>query len=74
MKNKEFVYDNALKFLKMLKRGKQIKTRSEIERLDFTMEQLESLIYEEKKINEEVKKREQQIWHLRRKIKRKGIN
>lgn len=59
MKNKEFVYDNALKFLKMLKRGKQIKTRSEIERLDFTMEQLESLIYEEKKINEEVKKREQ---------------
>lgn len=61
MKNKEFVYDNALKFLKMLKRGKQIKTRSEIERLDFTMEQLESLIYEEKKINEEVKKREQQI-------------
>lgn len=61
MKNKEFVYDNALKFLKMLKRGKQIKTKIEIERLNFTMEQLESLIYEEKKINEEVKKREQQI-------------
>lgn len=59
MKNKEFVYDNALKFLKMLKRGKQIKTKIEIERLNFTMEQLESLIYEEKKINEEVKKREQ---------------
>lgn len=57
MKNKEFVYDNALKFLKMLKRGKQIKTKIEIERLNFTMEQLESLIYEEKKINEEVKKR-----------------
>lgn len=61
MKNKEFIYDNALKFLKMLKRGKQIKTKIEIERLNFTMEQLESLIYEEKKINEEVKKREQQI-------------
>lgn len=61
MKNKEFVYDNALKFLRMLKRGKQIKTKIEIERLNFTMEQLESLIYEEKKINEEVKKREQQI-------------
>lgn len=61
MKNKEFVYDNALKFLRMLKRGKQIKTRSEIEKLNFTMEQLESLIYEEKKFNEEVKKREQQI-------------
>ena len=61
MKNKEFVYDNALKFLKMLKRGKQIKTKIEIERLNFTMEQLESLIYEEKKLNEEVKKREQQI-------------
>ena len=61
MKNKEFVYDNALKFLRMLKRGKQIKTRSEIEKLNFTMEQLESLIYEEKKLNEEVKKREQQI-------------
>lgn len=59
MKNKEFVYDNALKFLKMLKRGKQIKTKIEIERLNFTMEQLESLIYEEKKINEEAKKREQ---------------
>ena len=57
MKNKEFVYVNALKFLKMLKRGKQIKTKIEIERLNFTMEQLESLIYEEKKINEEVKKR-----------------
>ena len=61
MKNKEFIYDNALKFLKMLKRGKQIKTKIEIERLNFTMEQLESLIYEEKKLNEEVKKREQQI-------------
>ena len=61
MKNKEFIYDNALKFLRMLKRGKQIKTRSEIEKLNFTMEQLESLIYEEKKLNEEVKKREQQI-------------
>ena len=61
MRNKEFVYDNALKFLKMLKRGKQIKTKIEIERLNFTMEQLESLIYEEKKLNEEVKKREQQI-------------
>lgn len=61
MKNKEFVYDNALKFLRMLKRGKQIKTKIEIERLNFTMEQLESLIYEEKKLNEEVKKREQQI-------------
>lgn len=59
MKNKEFIYDNALKFLKMLKKGKQIKTKIEIERLNFTMEQLESLIYEEKKINEEVKKREQ---------------
>lgn len=57
MKNKEFVYDNALKLLRMLKRGKQIKTKIEIERLNFTMEQLESLIYEEKKINEEVKKR-----------------
>lgn len=56
MKNKEFVYDNALKFLKMLKRGKQIKTRSEIERLDFTMEQLESLIYEERIKNEENRK------------------
>lgn len=61
MKNKEFVYDNALKFLRMLKKGKQIKTKIEIERLNFTMEQLESLIYEEKKLNEEVKKREQQI-------------
>ena len=61
MKNKEFIYDNALKFLKMLKKGKQIKTKIEIERLNFTMEQLESLIYEEKKLNEEVKKREQQI-------------
>lgn len=61
MKNKEFIYDNALKFLKMLKIGKQIKTKIEIERLNFTMEQLESLIYEEKKLNEEVKKREQQI-------------
>ena len=61
MKNKEFIYDNALKFLKMLKRGKQIKTKIEIERLNFTMEQLESLIYEEKKLNEEVKKRKQQI-------------
>lgn len=59
MKNKEFVYDNALKFLRMLKRGKQIKTRSEIERLNFTMEQLESIIYEEKKLNEEVKKRDE---------------
>lgn len=59
MKNKEFIYDNALKLLRMLKRGKQIKTRSEIEKLDFTMEQLESLIYEEKKINEEVKKRDE---------------
>ena len=74
MKNKEFVYDNALKFLRMLKRGKQIKTKIEIERLNFTMEQLESLIYEEKKLNEEVKKREQQIWYLRRKAKRKGTN
>ena len=61
MKNKEFIYDNALKLLRMLKRGKQIKTKIEIERLNFTMEQLESLIYEEKKLNEEVKKREQQI-------------
>ena len=59
MKNKEFIYDNALKLLRMLKRGKQIKTKIEIERLNFTMEQLESLIYEEKKINEEAKKREQ---------------
>lgn len=74
MKNKEFIYDNALKFLRMLKRGKQIKTRSEIEKLNFAMEQLESLIYEEKKFNEEVKKREQQIWYLRRKAKRKGTN
>ena len=59
MKNKEFIYDNALKLLRMLKRGKKIKTKIEIERLNFTMEQLESLIYEEKKINEEAKKREQ---------------
>ena len=56
MKNKEFIYDNALKFLKMLKKGKQIKTKIEIERLNFTMEQLESLIYEERIKNEENRK------------------
>ena len=52
MKNREFIYIYALRFLSMLKKGKQIKNKTEIERLNFTMEQLETFIYEERKASE----------------------
>ena len=46
--NKEVVYEKALKYLAMLKQGKAIKTASLLLDLKQTMENLNSLLYEER--------------------------
>lgn len=43
---KNDVIKKALKFLVMLKNGKQITTRTQLEELKRTMEQLNSMMYE----------------------------
>ena len=48
MIDKEIVYEKALKFLTMLKQGKTIKTAPLLLDLKQTMEQLNSLLYEER--------------------------
>ena len=46
--NKEVVYEKALKYLAMLKQGKAIKTAPLLLDLKQTMENLNSLLYEER--------------------------
>ena len=46
--NKEVVYEKALKYLAMLKHGKAIKTAPLLLDLKQTMENLNSLLYEER--------------------------
>lgn len=46
--NREVIYEKALKYLTMLKQGKTIKTASQLLDLKQTMEQLNSLLYEER--------------------------
>lgn len=46
--NKEVVYEKALKYLAMLKQGKAIKTTPLLLDLKQTMENLNSLLYEER--------------------------
>lgn len=48
MMNKEIVYEKALKYLAMLKQGKAIKTAPLLLDLKQTMENLNSLLYEER--------------------------
>lgn len=48
MINKEIVYEKALKYLAMLKQGKTIKTAPLLLDLKQTMEQINSLLYEER--------------------------
>lgn len=49
MINKQIVYEKALRYLAMLKQGKQIKTAPLLLDLNKTMEMLNSLLYEERK-------------------------
>ncbi len=46
--NREIVYEKALKYLAMLKQGKEIKTAPLLLDLKQTMENLNSLLYEER--------------------------
>lgn len=46
---KNDIIKKSLKYLAMLKTGKTIKTRTQLDELKITMEQLESLMYEKKK-------------------------
>lgn len=46
--NREVVYEKALKYLAMLKQGKAIKTAPLLLDLKQTMENLNSLLYEER--------------------------
>ena len=48
MIDKEIVYEKTLKFLTMLKQGKTIKTTPLLLDLKQTMEQINSLLYEER--------------------------
>lgn len=48
MMNKEIVYEKALKYLAMLKQGKLVKTAPLLLDLKNTMEELNSLLYEER--------------------------
>jgi hypothetical protein len=48
MKDYSFVIKKALKYLAMLKSGKQIKTAPQLLELKETMEKLEELLYEKK--------------------------
>jgi hypothetical protein len=46
--NREVIYEKALKYLSILKQGKIIKTAPQLLDLKQTMEQLNSLLYEER--------------------------
>ena len=46
--NREAIYEKALKYLSILKQGKTIKTAPQFLDLKQTMEQLNSLLYEER--------------------------
>lgn len=52
MNNKDVIYEKALKYLTMLKNGKEIKTAPLLLDLKQTMEQLNSLLYEERRKKE----------------------
>lgn len=59
--DKAFIIQNALKYLRKLKRNEQIKSRSEMENLNYTMEQLESQMYQSKSKQVTRKKDNQEI-------------
>lgn len=46
--NREVIYEKVLKYLSILKQGKTIKTAPQLLDLKQTMEQLNSLLYEER--------------------------
>lgn len=48
MRDYNFIIKKALKYLAMLKSGKQIKTAPQLLELKETMEKLEELLYEKK--------------------------
>lgn len=48
MEDKNYIIKKALKYLAMLKSGKQIRTAPQLLDLKQTMEQLNSLLYEER--------------------------